>query len=241
MVVQGKGGATTGKLRSRASTPEECQSRTLVRLSRLRNRSGIPCRGAGHLLRRYPHVSIAFWPLGSSSFILHPCSSSLHCLSAFWPPGSGYGNKLVGELLRLSPLPFGVHCFPRTKIPSNNKGNITRVFIAFRRSLLSPHFIIGYTDWRSTQKSSLPFGVHCFRRRRCVPLRSSTRPKSSLPFGVHCFPRMLIKMVNDSALLSGLHCLSAFTAFPAVSPIRGESSCLRRVARRHRPNTVSKL
>ena len=41
---------------------------------------------------------------------------------------------------------------------------------------------------------------------------------SSLPFGVHCSPRceVLIAMLN---LWAGLHCLSAFTALPAIIPV----------------------
>ena len=192
MVVQGKGGATTGKLRSRASTPEECQSRTLVRLSRLRNRSGIPCRGAGHLLRRYPHVSIAFWPLGSSSFILHPssfilhpCSSSPHSLLASWPPPARHPSSLLFQ----SPLPFGVHCFPRRRCAMN---------------------ILVSIDC-----------LHCLSAFTAFPANSDLAPEqiragsSSLPFGVHCFPRS-----NESSgfnsRFTGLHCLSAFTAFPAL-------------------------
>ena len=134
---------------------------------------------------------------------------SLHCLSAFtaFP-------ALTEEQARFwvdkSSLPFGVHCFPRqfSWLCTSLQGR--RVFIAFRRSLLSPpQFVV--TNLVAGSTSSLPFGVHCFPRAGNGGAGINGAFMSSLPFGVHCFPRaaQITGSIGFGALSSlpfGVHC-----------------------------------
>ena len=164
-----------------------------------------------------------------------PCFwTSLHCLSAFtaFPAGRTtaipvlrfasslpfgvhcFPRRTVGEVevfpTSRSSLPFGVHCFPRWGGVRDRCSNPLPVFIAFRRSLLSPRCLC-LLILAGLLVSSLPFGVHCFPRMESHGLDIGDYIKSSLSFGVHCFPRSSTSGVkatgkSQSSLPFGVHC-----------------------------------
>ena len=93
----------------------------------------------------------------------------------------------VVDLASPSPLPFGVQCVPDTMTgPHKAKAGVT---------------------------SPLPFGVQCVPDSAAQPSTGSDSPPSPLPFGVQCVPdHSACRQAFENK--KGLHCLSAFSAFP---------------------------
>ncbi len=118
-----------------------------------------------------------------------------------------------------SPLPFGVHRVPvRRRGP--RRGRAGNVSIAFRRSPRSGPRIAG-TIRSPLSTSPLPFGVHR------VPVPRARWAKSSGIGSLHCLSaftafRSLKPVKTSLARLKSLHCLSAFTAFRSPCARCGE-------------------
>ena len=67
--------------------------------------------------------------------------------------------------------------------------------------------------------SPLPFGVQCVPRSNNRAVLAHLHDASPLPFGVKCVPRATDCLIRQGNFLC-LHCLSAFSAFPAGSQHR---------------------